>query len=175
MPRVADEEYKGRWPPCPEIQVGRGLEGGCDHRQASGKQLLKWWPHNPKSGHIKGGRSWKTGIVFYRKKKRNKWRDIIICIISIFRELFESSILYPINLSFKYEGKIGHFKQRSTLLLFFTYLFIYLASPGLSCGMRTLSCGMRDLVPWPGIKPGPPALEAQDRNHWTTREVPKTL
>ena len=27
------------------------------------------------------------------------------------------------------------------------------------------------LVPWPGIKPMPPALEAQHLNHWTTREV----
>ena len=31
---------------------------------------------------------------------------------------------------------------------------------------------MRDLVPSPGIKPGPPALEAQSLSHWTTREVP---
>ena len=29
-----------------------------------------------------------------------------------------------------------------------------------SWGMRTLSCGMWDLVPWPGIEPGPPALGA---------------
>ena len=26
-------------------------------------------------------------------------------------------------------------------------------------------------VPWPGIQPEPPALEAQSLNHWTTREV----
>ena len=41
-----------------------------------------------------------------------------------------------------------------------------------SCGMWTLSCGMWDLVPWPGIKPGPPALGAWSLSHWTTREVP---
>ena len=34
-----------------------------------------------------------------------------------------------------------------------------------------LSCGMWDLVSWPGIKPGPLALEAQSLSHWTTREV----
>ena len=34
-------------------------------------------------------------------------------------------------------------------------MFIYLAAPGLSCSMWTLSCGMWDLVPCPGIKPGP--------------------
>ena len=62
------------------------------------------------------------------------------------------------------------------------YLFIYLvylAALGLSCsiwdlpcGMWALSCGMWDLVPWPRIEPGPPALGVQSLNHWTTREVP---
>ena len=42
-----------------------------------------------------------------------------------------------------------------------------------SCSMQTLSCGMRDLVPRPGIKPGPPALGARSLSHWTTREVPR--
>ena len=36
-----------------------------------------------------------------------------------------------------------------------------------------LSCGMRDLVPWPRIETGPPALGARSLNHWTAREVPK--
>ena len=42
---------------------------------------------------------------------------------------------------------------------------IYLAAPGLSCGtgsliaISKLLCAMWDLVPWPGIEPGPPALE----------------
>ena len=49
--------------------------------------------------------------------------------------------------------------------LFFFFVFIYLDAPGLSCGMW-------DLVPWPGIKPGPSALGARSLNHWTTREVP---
>ena len=30
------------------------------------------------------------------------------------------------------------------------------------------------IVPWPEIKPVPPAVEAQSLNHWTTREVPVT-
>ena len=30
---------------------------------------------------------------------------------------------------------------------------------------------MQILVPWPGIKPVPPALEVQSLNHWTFREV----
>ena len=34
-----------------------------------------------------------------------------------------------------------------------------------------LHCSMWDLVPWPGIEPGPPALGALSPSHWTTREV----
>ena len=33
---------------------------------------------------------------------------------------------------------------------------------------------MQDLVPGPGIEPGPPALETQSLTHWTTREVPSS-
>ena len=40
------------------------------------------------------------------------------------------------------------------------------------CGLLVAAC-MWDLVPWPGVKPGPPALGAQSLTHWTTREVPK--
>ena len=32
---------------------------------------------------------------------------------------------------------------------------------------------VRDLVPSPGIEPGPPALGAQSLSHWTAREVPR--
>ena len=62
------------------------------------------------------------------------------------------------------------------------FFFFFLAAPGLSCstwdfqcGMWTFSCSMWDLVPWPGIKPRPPALGAQSVNHWTIREVPSSV
>ena len=42
--------------------------------------------------------------------------------------------------------------------------FIYVAAPGLSCGMW-------DLVLCPGIKPGAPALGVWSFGHWTMREV----
>ena len=42
---------------------------------------------------------------------------------------------------------------------------MYWAAPGLSEGMW-------DLIPWPGIEPGSPALGARSPSHWTTREVP---
>ena len=47
------------------------------------------------------------------------------------------------------------------------YLFIYSFLVVLG-----LSCSMWDLVPWPGIKPRPPALGTWSLTHWTTREVP---
>ena len=49
------------------------------------------------------------------------------------------------------------------LSLFFK-IFIYLAVAGLSCSMW-------DLVPRPGVEPGPPALETQSLDHWTSKEV----
>ena len=48
--------------------------------------------------------------------------------------------------------------------------FLLVATWGFfSWGVSTLSCSMRDLVPWPVIKHGPPALGALDLRHWTTR------
>ena len=40
---------------------------------------------------------------------------------------------------------------------------------------RILSYSVWNLVAWPGIEPGPPALGAWSLNHWTTREVPLYL
>ena len=54
------------------------------------------------------------------------------------------------------------------------YSFLIEACWILSSGMSTFSCSMWDLVPWPRIKPRPPALGAQSLSHWTTREVSLT-
>ena len=96
------------------------------------------------------------------------------------------------------------FKVKKKIIFFrclFIYFIIYLAAPGLRCGtldlrchvldlhcgiqdlfsfffscyMQTLSCSMRDLVPWLGIKTGPPVLGAWSLSHWTTREVLKKI
>ena len=49
---------------------------------------------------------------------------------------------------------------------------IFIAACGIFSGsIQTLSCEMWDLVPQPGIKPGPPELAAQSLSHGTTREV----
>ena len=42
-------------------------------------------------------------------------------------------------------------------------------------GALGLSCGMRDLVPWPEIEPGLPALGVWSFNCWTTKEVPREV
>ena len=47
------------------------------------------------------------------------------------------------------------------------YLFIFIYSL-----LQLLSCSVRDLVPQPGIRPGPSALQGVYSTHWTTREVP---
>ena len=66
-------------------------------------------------------------------------------------------------------------------LIIFKKVFIcfYSAAPGprcgvgiLSCGVEILSCSMWDLVLWPGVQPGPPALGAWSHSCWTTREFP---
>ena len=41
----------------------------------------------------------------------------------------------------------------------------------MACELLVAAC-MWDLVPGPGIEPGPPALGVQNLNHCTTREVP---
>ena len=55
-------------------------------------------------------------------------------------------------------------KPQTSKYLYLFKIFIYLAAP-------SRRCNMWDLIPWPGIKPGPPALGV----HWTTREVHKYL
>ena len=55
------------------------------------------------------------------------------------------------------------------------FLFTYLATLGLSCSthdLRSSVAACKDLVPWPGIKPGPPVLGAWSLSHWTTKKVP---
>ena len=60
-----------------------------------------------------------------------------------------------------WESVHGRFKTTVSVIFFKkgSYLF----------GPHHMACGI--LVPWPGIEPMPPALEARSPNHWTTREV----
>ena len=66
--------------------------------------------------------------------------------------------------------------------MWFLKIFIYFATPGLSCRMQDLliftitcrffSCSMWHLVCWSGIELWSPVLGMQCLSHWTTREVP---
>ena len=51
-----------------------------------------------------------------------------------------------------------------TFQFFLIFLFLWL---------HHVAC--RILVPWPGVEPGHPAVEAQSPNLWTTRELPPTF
>ena len=46
------------------------------------------------------------------------------------------------------------------------FFFFFLVTPLEACGI---------LLPWPRIKPAPPALEAWSLNHWTTKEKSKSF
>ena len=64
---------------------------------------------------------------------------------------------------------------KSTYLLIRLCQVLVAACMILSCSMQTLSCSLWDLVPWPGMEPGPPVLRVWSLLHWTTRLVPKEL
>ena len=73
----------------------------------------------------------------------------------------------------------------SSFLLLFIFICFYLliwlhrvlvaARGHFSCGLQTLRGSTWDLVSWPGMEPGSPALRAWSLPHWTTREVPSSF
>ena len=54
---------------------------------------------------------------------------------------------------------------------FFQYILVWLHQVFVAA-CRILSCSTWDLVPWPEIKPGPPALGVQSLSHRITGETP---
>ena len=65
-------------------------------------------------------------------------------------------ILHPPQKKNKTKNKnSGTLKPGAITEIFIFFYFLYLAAPGLSCGMRTLSCSMGELVPQLGIELGP--------------------
>ena len=80
--------------------------------------------------------------------------------------------LKPSSLSFPHEGAMAFPRgfltcdvtpDRSRYEHPTVYLFFFWP--------RRAACG--NLVPRPGTKPGPPAVEARSPNHWNTREFPQ--
>ena len=75
---------------------------------------------------------------------------------------WEKARPYPTALSFNscpYRPQAG--------FIWFSVLSVF---RGIFFGVHCEVCGT--LVPWPGIEPEPPSLEAQSLNPWTTREAP---
>ena len=68
----------------------------------------------------------------------------------------------------KYHGE--EFEIKNTANYLFSFI-IYLAA----LEQDLFNCSKWDLVPWPGIEPGYPALGAWSLSHWTTWEVPTTI
>ena len=88
-------------------------------------------------------------------------------------------ILYRLS----HQGRLNnlahyHWKLNTIFIYLFIYLFIWSCCVfgvadgifSLRCDMWTLACGRWDLVPWPGIEPGPPALGTWSLSHRTTRK-----
>ena len=73
------------------------------------------------------------------------------------------------------QGRAGLHSMLDLVLFFFfsIYLFIWLHQ-GLVAACEIFSCSMQDLVPWPQIKPRPPALGAWSLSHWATKELLQT-
>ena len=57
----------------------------------------------------------------------------------------------------------------------FFFFFFFELHWVLVAAFRFFSLGMWELLPWPGIKSGPPAVGARSLSHWTVREVPKAF
>ena len=76
-------------------------------------------------------------------------------------------------------ARLSSAKNQPSVLMGATFFFKFMwllwvlvvARRIFSCGVRTLSLNMWDLVPRAGIKPTPTALGVQSLSHWTTREL----
>lgn len=63
--------------------------------------------------------------------------------------------------------------QRKTAAFQKTFFFFFELHWVLVAAFRFFSLGMWELLLWPGIKSGPPAMGAWSLSHWTVREVPR--
>ena len=88
----------------------------------------------------------------------------------------EKSFVHFCRVSAQWWASQPRWTHRAFFLRIFIFIYLtYLAARGLSCGTWNLvAVALWDLVPWPGIEPGPPALRAQSLSHWTSKEVPNS-
>ena len=110
--------------------------------------------------------------VFALKKKKLFiwlcWGLVAACVTPASFSCLFSALLHI----FRYQGVISF---KNLFIYIYFYLFIWLfrvlivACRIFSCLIWTLRFGLWNLVSWPGIEPGPPALGARSLSHWTTR------
>ena len=113
-------------------------------------------------------------LIFRASCKMKMWGPLFKILSTISRQWEQSTKPKPRALL----STGPHLRNVLTRHFSFQYMLIWLcwvlvaACRVFSWGMWALSCSMWDLVPWPGIKLGTPALGAWSLSHWTSREVP---
>ena len=114
-----------------------------------------------------------------------EFKSLLIC--SLVSSLFETKEEEPSNICREVNSSscyfliwLWHVFVVAPGILSCIMWYLFLVSTGvifsytmrtLSCSTWSLNCSVWDLVPWPGIEPGPPALGAWSLSPWTTREV----
>ena len=104
----------------------------------------------------------------------------VIFDICIFKSIISSWVilLSVWNILF-ISGKTPCYEAYFLFFLIFVFIWLHqvfvVARRIFTCSVWTLSCSMWDLVPWPGIEPGPPALVLQSCRPWTIRKPQSTF
>ena len=130
--------------------------------QQEGKSKLTAWGqggiHLSESyGPWNLGEPWELGHWVLWKERRGDWRQ---------RSSLE--VLVRGTQTFASPNSDSMFCRREEV--YFLYFFFFIIIWG---GAYCTACGI--LVPWPGIEPMLPGVEAQSPNHWATREDPGGL
>ena len=155
----------------------------CARAQSLSRDPMDWsLPGSSVHGSSQGSLLEWIAISFYRDSSQLRDWTCVSCIGRWVlyhwapREVLCYLLLYSLQWKLPKGKDLGSFFN----IYYFLIYFIYLAAPGLSCGLRIFNCGMPalsfgmwDLVPQLGIEPEPPALGAQNLSQLTTREVPR--
>ena len=116
-----------------------------------------WGERRKKEKNIKKQRAEKSeSLKYYGKINPN------MSVITIY--------LHGLNSIVKNIGCHNSFLKNFCIFIWLPWVLVEHAG-SFSYNTQTLSCILWDQVPWPGIKPRPPALGAWSLSHWTTREV----
>ena len=81
-----------------------------------------------------------------------------------------SHSMFSVVLHYNISEHLQHFDSKPMNFFFFNLESFSVQNFLIYFWPRHMACGI--LVPWLGIEPAPPALEAWSLNHWTAREVP---